>query len=198
MKYNKIWNGQNLKFIFSIIKKLCSKLITFLAKVTFQIIKKMRCFSDRSTAEVTQIPPQESCWWTWPGGEKATPECCSIAPSTTGPPPRWDLNFFLVSYSFMTYYAGLNYLLSFCTFWMLMHLFIRPQPVSPERSVLCQGRITPWPNVSHFCFPIVRFSPNLASGFVYHPIRRIRSHFGPSPRPPQSFVESGSKIEKCE
>ena len=52
--------------------------------------------------------------------------------------------------------------------------------------------------VSHFWVPIVRFSPKLASGFVYHPIRRIRSHFGPSPRPPQSFVESGSKIEKCE
>ena len=52
--------------------------------------------------------------------------------------------------------------------------------------------------VSHFWVPIVRFSPKLASGFVYHPIRRIRSHFGPSPPPPQNFVESGSKIEKCE
>ena len=71
-------------------------------------------------------------------------------------PPRWDLNFFLVSYSFMTYYAGLNYLLSFCTFWMLMHLFIRPQPVSPERSVLCQGRITLSLRVQKLC-PISGF-----------------------------------------
>ena len=64
----------------------------------------------------------------------------------------------------------------------------------PDHSVTLSSKI-----VSHFWVPIVRFSPKLASGFVYHPIRRIRSHFGPSPpRPPQSFVESGSKIEKCE
>ena len=63
----------------------------------------------------------------------------------------------------------------------------------PDHSVTLCPKI-----VSHFWVPIVRFSPKLASGFVYHPIRRIRSHFGPSPRPPQSFVESGSKIEKCE
>ena len=37
--------------------------------------------------------------------------------------------------------------------------------------------------LSYFVEVIVRFSPNLASGFVYHPIRRIRSHFEPSSPP---------------
>ena len=47
--------------------------------------------------------------------------------------------------------------------------------------------------VSHFWVPIVRFSPKLASGFVYHPIRRIRSHFGPSPAPPKVLSKAGPK-----
>ena len=55
-------------------------------------------------------------------------------------------------------------------------IFIRPPRF--QRSGVCQDRVTPSPKiVSHFVEVTVRFSPNLASGFVYHPMRRIRSPF---------------------
>ena len=78
------------------------------------------------------------------------------------------------------------------------NIFIRPQPVSPERSVLCQGRITPSfrHSVSKNCVPFLgSHCPILTKIGKW---LRLSSNKKDQVKKDQSFVESGSKIEKCE